>query len=182
MNRAFLEYTPEIDALQHEQPSERHPLQAEADEMQAAAEMLERLDAGELDAFVVDLIDRAGLPHATPVGATLAATIRRLARRLLPHDATPAPSAGRLLGLELEGLSPEDQSLEVARHFIRFATDAARRAASATDATAPSAAARRATVAAAQSHAPGLAPASPDRPRPTGDWVRQGHRLVVLNP
>ena len=34
-----------------------------------------------------------------------------------------------MLGLELEGLSAEDQAFEVARHFVRFASEAARRAA-----------------------------------------------------
>ncbi len=42
-------------------------------------------------------------------------------------NAIPSESldrAGRILGAELEGLSPEDQEFEVARGFVRFAADA----------------------------------------------------------
>ena len=39
-----------------------------------------------------------------------------------------AAAAGNLFGLELEGMSPEDQEFEVARRFVRFAGAAARNA------------------------------------------------------
>ena len=37
-------------------------------------------------------------------------------------------AAGKYLGLELEGLSPEDQEFEAARSFVRFAGEAAKNA------------------------------------------------------
>lgn len=59
--------------------------------------------------------------------------------------------------LELEGLSNEDREFEVARRFVRFASDATRRASSAAAAGAsPKAAVGNALKQAAYNHAPGL--------------------------
>src|SRR4029077_13938322 len=83
-----------------------------------------------------------------------------------------AQQAGSLLGLELEGLSPQDQEFEAARQFVRFASAATKHAAAAPRNVAPQTAARAAAVAAAQHHAPGLARAlvtgvAPTATRPT---------------
>lgn len=66
-------------------------------------------------------------------------------------DENVAPDASEILGVELEGLSPEDQELEVARRIVRLATVAADGLTTMPAATAIGAAARR--------HAPGLIPA-----------------------
>ncbi len=42
-----------------------------------------------------------------------------------------ASAAGKAFGLELEGLSPEDQEFEVAKRFVRFAGEATKKAAQA---------------------------------------------------
>jgi hypothetical protein len=86
-----------------------------------------------------------------------------------------------LLGLELEGLSPQDQEFEAARQFTRFAGAAWRNAIVAPP-TGPAAVQARAAVqAAAQQHAPGLlaaleagAPHSSNGAGASGRWVRRG--------
>jgi hypothetical protein len=65
--------------------------------------------------------------------------------------------ASNMFELELEGLSNEDREFEVARRFVRFASDATRRASSAAASGAsPKAAVGNALKQAAYNHAPGL--------------------------
>jgi hypothetical protein len=105
--------------------------------------------------------------------------------------------ASRLLGLELEGLSPEDREFAIARQLVRFAGTAARIACTAPPGPPPRQQARRAAAAAARAFAPGLLPmlrrtAPPIRssthparaaglrwPR-TGRWLRRGRTIVLL--
>jgi len=61
-----------------------------------------------------------------------------------------------MLGLELEGLSPQDREFEVARGIVRFAGAAAKQAAQASPGVSPEQAARKAVIGAAQKFAPGL--------------------------
>ena len=68
-----------------------------------------------------------------------------------------AEAAGSLLGLELQGLSPQDQEFESARQFVRFASSAAQQAALAPPSIAPETAAQAAATAAAHTFAPGIA-------------------------
>ncbi len=82
--------------------------------------------------------------------------------------------AGSRLGLELEGLSREDQEFQIARRLVRFVEAALRGAARAAERD-PEAAARRALAAAAARLAPGLAhppprlpSLAPTPPRPAG--------------
>jgi phage tail tape-measure protein len=75
-----------------------------------------------------------------------------------------ASAAGSMFGLELEGLSPEDQEFEVARRFVRFAGNAVKHAASALPNANPQTVARAALTAAARQHAPGLLHKSPLQP------------------
>ena len=153
MHRTLLDYHPAIDVFE----SQETGLDLQPDEMVLAAELLDRVDEGELEGYLVELIDRAGRTADRPVRRALAAILGRTARRLLPRTgAPPLKSAGRVFGLELEGLSPEDQAFEVARHFLRFASEAARRAGPAAGPAPPHAAAMRAAAAAARTLAPGL--------------------------
>ncbi|HEU5473660.1 MAG TPA: hypothetical protein VFV67_23685 [Actinophytocola sp.] len=65
-------------------------------------------------------------------------------------------AAKRYFGLELEGMSAEDQEFEVARQFVRFATDAIRNCLRRVGTGPAAQVARQATVAAAREQAPGL--------------------------
>jgi hypothetical protein len=99
------------------------------------------------------------------------------------------------LGLQNEGLSAEDREYQTARTFVRFAADAARRAAQTPTSVPPGVAAQRAIVTAGQRYLPGLVrPSSgtgaPGRGQPpsgqgrarrsTGRWVRRGNNIVIL--
>ena len=180
MDQSLLQYRPEIEVF--ESPlTDRQERLAAAEEMQHAAELLDRVDEGELEDYLVELIDRAGGTVDRPVRSALATVLARAARRMVPRTgAAPSASAGRMLGLELEGLSAEDQAFEVARHFVRFASEAARSAGRAPVADSPQAQAVRAAASAARTYAPGLLPALSGRS--SGDWVRRAHQLIVLNP
>jgi hypothetical protein len=102
------------------------------------------------------------------------------------------------LGLELEGLSAEDREFETAKALVRFGEEAAQRAAqgaAASPGAPPLQVARTAAVAAARNHLPGLAQAAAGQAAParasgngstngkrsSGQWVRRGHRIVLLD-
>ena len=184
MDRSLLEYRPQIEAFESAKSALYwKPVLSTNDEMQHAAELLERLDEGELDGYLVELIDRAGRPTGRSVVNALAGILGRTARRLLGQTAAPtAAAAGQIFGLELEGLSPEDQAFEIARHFVRFASEAARQTGLAVGAGSPQAVARRAASAAARSLAPGLLAAPGGNVMSSGIWFRRGRQFIVLNP
>jgi hypothetical protein len=147
-----------------------------------------------------------------PAGKSLRRALKDAARHVLPSigsslgryfgDDTGAKlggqvahAAGRVFGLELEGLSGEDREFEVARRYVDFAAEAVRNLAEnlAENAAAgdPRSAAKAAATAAAQTHAPGLlqlltaSRSSPSGPAPhgaggaSGRWVRHGSRIVL---
>jgi hypothetical protein len=183
MNRKLLEYRPDIEALTGPAMSLGRAMSSAADERRHAAELLERIDDGELEAYLVELIDRAGAPPDRSVRRALASTLGHAARRVFRYGSTtPAAVASRIFGLELEGLSQEDQTFEIARHFVRFASDAAHRAGRIERTGSPVPDARRALTSAARVLAPGLLPASAGKDRSTGVWFRRANELVVVNP
>src|SRR6185369_10395981 len=66
MNRSLLDYRPEIEAFESpEALADRH---ASGNEMQRAAELLEHLETGELEGYLVELIDRAAPRAACNAG------------------------------------------------------------------------------------------------------------------
>lgn len=181
----------------------------EMDETDPASELLDVQSEEELDQFIGSLIRRAGQAIRSPAGRAIGGLLKKAAKRALPGIGAVlgghmggargaqagrqlASSAGRLFGLELEGLSGEDQEYEVARRFVRFSDAAARNLAAQTQRIRnPSAAARAAFVTAARRHAPGLlgassaAMTSPAASAPglrpqSGRWVRRGNKIVVL--
>jgi hypothetical protein len=184
----------------------------EADEMEFAASLLEVTDEAELDLFLGNLIRSAGRAVggfvSSPVGQSLGGILKRAARQALPvvgrgigdhlggasgadMGGRVAQAAGRYFGLELEGLSPEDQEFEAAKGFVRFAGEAVKNAAGAATSTPPQAAVQDAAVQAARRYAPGLlgniprlASADQDArliPSRGGRWVRRGRSIVVVN-
>lgn len=83
-----------------------------------------------------------------------------------------ASLASSALGLELEGLSPEDQEFEVAKQLVRFIGDAAQKAAAIASDSDPAGAAKAAMIEAAKIHAPGLL--RPVNTRPSAPVARNG--------
>lgn len=192
----------------------------EDEEMQLAAELLEIQDEEQLDQFFGKLVRAArrgiGSLARSPLGHTLGGILKQVAKKALPvvggavgtMVAGPAggligsklaSTAGRAFGLELEGLSPADQQLEVARRIVRLAGAASQQAAQPTDLP-PAEAARTAVATAARQYAPGLVRPSygtgrPGLPRPgssypagrcscsgraaQGTWVRRGRYILL---
>jgi hypothetical protein len=199
MSHPLLEYHPETEALvsgalETSTGDQREALD-EGLEIELASELLETTGTAGRVVFLGDLITRtaaaAGQPLAPPVRARLAELLAHRAERVIPVGTSPgkqagiasagsrlAHDAGHVLGLELEGLSPEDQEFEVARSFVRYAGDAVRSAGR--TATGPAAAATlawRAAETAAKSRAPGLVHTEPQ----AGRWIRRGPTLVLLD-
>jgi hypothetical protein len=145
----------------------------EGQEMELAVELLEVTNEQELEQFLDNVFsavgDAVGRFMHSDTGRALAGQLKDAARKVLPQVAHAigdragagwghlAEQAGALLGLELEGLSPQDREFETARQFVRFAGNAAEHAALAPPTLSPETVAQAATTAAAHSFAPGLA-------------------------
>ena len=181
---------------------------SEEEEMEMAAELLEVSDEEELDQFLGKLLRKAGKAVGrfvrSDTGRALGGILKRAAKKALPvvgravggSLAGPAgariggrlaPMAGRMFGLELEGLSMEDQEYEVAKRVVRLAGAAAKKASLSPLTGSPLAQAQKAVVSAARHHAPGLLKPTPGKPasmngfgRQSGRWFRRGRRIVVL--
>jgi hypothetical protein len=184
---------------------------SEAQVMELAAELLEVGSEAELDRFLGDLIKKAGQVAGqfikSPVGQQLGGMLKGAAKQALPMVGSAiggyfggfggakigsqvASTAGRIFGLELEGLSMEDQEFEVAKSFVQFAGEAAKNAASAPQTANPKAIAQQAATAAARQLAPGLlsgataATAGKSCPScgrgSSGRWYRRGNKIVLI--
>jgi hypothetical protein len=182
----------------------------EAEVMDLAAELLAVTNDEELEQFLGKLIQKAGRKIRKFVksgtGRALGGILKGAAKKALPFvggaigtafggpaggvvGGKLASTAGRLFGLELEGLSPEDQEFEVAKRVVRLAGSAAEKAAMAPSRVPPVAVAKAAVVAAAKKHAPGLLrPITPSGASPMSDagtkrsgrWVRRGSKIILL--
>jgi hypothetical protein len=189
----------------------------ESEEMELAAELLSVSNEGELDQFLGKVFGRAGRLLGrfvkSPIGNRLKGYLKGAIRKALPTVAGTvggmfggpvgaalggkvASAASGMFGLEMEGLSHEDQEFEVARRLVRLSGDAARNASEISPHAEPQSAARAATIAAARRHAPGLlrAPSQrgygmapgvvpsglPSSRHHSGRWVRRGRKIVLL--
>jgi hypothetical protein len=148
----------------------------EADEMELAVDLLEVQTDEELDEFLGDLVSKAtraaGDFLRSSAGKAVTNIVKDVARKALPNvgrtiggffgpqggdiGANLATRAGSMLGLELEGLSPQDQEFEVARQFVRFARTAVDEAAKNVDSGPAQVVAQQAVKRAAERYAPGL--------------------------
>ena len=140
------EYNPETEAFETEQFEYEAPWSgevfSEAELMELAAEFLEVRDEAELDLFLGSLIKKAGQAIGqvvkSPIGKAIGGVLKGVAKQALPIAGTAlgayfggplgakvgsglASMAGKALGLELEGLSLEDQEFEGAKQFVKFA-------------------------------------------------------------
>jgi hypothetical protein len=176
----------------------------EAEEMDLAAELvevLENADDDELEQFLGRIVRRAGrgLRRAgravrravrSPVGRRIARGVRGIVRRALPvvggalggpAGAAAASTAGQVLGLELEGLSPEDQQFEVARQIVRLTGEAASMAAAVPENIDDAEAAATALRMSSRKHAPGLGPGGRTQTgERSGRWIRRGKTIVLM--
>jgi hypothetical protein len=180
----------------------------ELQELDLASRLLEVADGMQLHRLLQEIVVRAerAVRQQLPPGVreALVALLKVASRKSVPHAARVlggmppvsseisrlAPRAANVFGIELEGLSPEDQELEVARRFVRFGATAARNAARSRTRLNPRMATRSAVISAARRYAPGLLRAAPRRPQPPrlrtpgaqgGHWVRQGRNIIIVN-
>jgi hypothetical protein len=188
---------------------------SEEQEIEMAAELLSLSQDQELDQFLGKLIRRAGQAAGkfirSPTGKALGGLLRKAAKAALPIAGKAvgtflggpvggaiggklATAGGQIFGLELEGMSGEDQELEVAQRFVRLAGNAAARAAQAPPGIPPQQAARTALAAAARQYAPGLlrnggavrgaggvsGARAARGSRRSGRWLRRGNKIVLL--
>jgi hypothetical protein len=157
----------------------------EAETMELASELLEVQSEEELEQFLGALVQKVGSAVSraagavrdfsrTPTGQALVGVLKDAAKTALPTLGTAVGTAfggpvgaqignlaaqgiGSALGLELEGLSNEDQHFEAAQQVVRLATDAAQQAAALrTTPGSPQQKAKAAFIEAAKTYAPGL--------------------------
>ena len=145
----------------------------EVEEMELAANLLEITDEAELDQFIGKMFKGVGRFFKRGIGRKLGGLLKGVVKTALPAvggalgsfvapgvgtalGAKLGSAAGGLFGLEMEGLSPQDQEYEVARRFVRFARSAASKAKQLQHQFPPDSAARKALMDAARKHAPGL--------------------------
>ncbi len=191
--------------------SEGNPL-SEAEEMELAAELLEVTSDEEMEQFLGKLARKIGRKvkrigrgvrrfSRSRLGRTVFRGLRKIAKRALPIAGSAlggtfggpigariggslAPALGRAFGLELEGLSPEDQEFEVARRFVKLAATATKKAANAPSTSAPEIIAKKAIMSAVKQHAPGLisnnAPTRTSGQTGSGRWVRRGGKIILI--
>ncbi len=177
------------------------------EQSELAADLLGVGDDQELDHFLSGLIRRARSklrPFSKVLSNQVGGLLKGAAKRALPSLAQLAggalggpvgaalaskatPMLSSIFGMELEGLSPEDQEFEAAKQFVRLAGATLQNAASGANAAAvPVRAAQQALVDAARQHAPGLvravnnASSNTGAPRDRGTWIRRGNRIVLL--
>jgi hypothetical protein len=184
LDRTQLEYSPELENYEYEQYeygetewNTEAGVFNEAEAMELATELLEVSSEAELDQFLGSLIKKAGQAAGkfirSPVGQQLGGLLKGAAKKALPMVGSAiggyfggesgskigsqvASTAGRVFGLELEGLSLEDQEYEAAKSFVQFAGEAAKNAATAPQTAHPKTIAQQAATAAARQLAPGL--------------------------
>ena len=178
----------------------------EGEEMELAAELLSVSDEYEMEQFLGKLIKKAGRKirkfAKSSTGRALGGILKKVAKRALPIAGRAAgtffggpvggaiggrlgSAAGKAFGLELEGLSPEDQEFEVAKRFVRFAGDAAKKAALAPKSAPAQKVAAVAVKAAARKHAPGLLKQGTKTGLSggrlnSGRWIRRGRKIILL--
>lgn len=196
----------ETDLFDEEEAEFEFEADDDSDEMELAAELLTVSSDEELEQFLGKLIGSAtkaarGFLRSS-TGKAVGRALKGMAKKALPVAGRAAFSAiglpenlggqlgqaaGGLFGLELEGLSPEDQEFEVARRFVRFGRSAASNAASLASRVPAGQAVNTALQKAALQHAPGMLRGGRTRRggagagrRNRGNWVRRGNAVILI--
>jgi len=205
IDRTFMETDSETFEFQGEdEVYESGEFLGEDEVEQLASELLAVSSEEELDQFLGSVFKSiartAGKVIKSPIGKALGGVLKSVAKKALPIAGAAlgnlvapgiggviggklASAAGSAFGLEVEGLSQEDQQFEVAKQFVRLTADATKNALALPTSANPSVAARQAVMKAAQKFAPGLVTGnglSAGGGR-SGRWVRKGSTIVLLN-
>lgn len=205
-SNSLTEYSPRLETLAalasgESQFESFEAIFSEMEEMELASELLAVRNEEELDLFLGDLIKSVGSVIGkvvkSPIGSAIGGVLKTFAGKALPIAGGAlggiiggplgaqigsglASMAGKTLGLELEGLSPEDREFESARQFLRFASAAIRHALESAPGVAPPIAVYRAVTHAAGLHAPGFLDDMMPLPRQSGRWTRRRDHIVLF--
>jgi len=208
---SLTEYSPQMEAFdsipEMQFGASSSGVFSEDEEVELASELLEVVDEQELDHFLGDLIKKAGSAIGSFVkssaGKAIGGVLKGVVKTALPIaggalgglvggpigatlGSKLASTAGSALGLELEGLSPEDREFEAARQFVRFASATVKNALEAPSGVDPATAAYHGATEAARAHAPGLMNIGnqgrhvTEGRRETGRWVRNRGKIILL--
>jgi uncharacterized protein (DUF697 family) len=219
IDRTLTEFEPEYETLQADEfefendefGDSEYGVFNEADEMDLASELLSISDEAELDQFLGKLLRKAskglGKIIKSPLGKQVGGLLKGAVKNVMPIAAGalgtlvggPAGAAigGQLgsaasnaLGLEMEGMSAEDQEFEVARRLVRFSGEAVKKALSMPQFGDVGSLARKAVIEAARKHAPGLVRAQSQSEYDevggggssghSGRWVRRGRKIILM--
>jgi hypothetical protein len=187
----------------------------EVEEMELASELLAVSSEQELDQFLGKIFKKIG-KGIKKIAKPLGGMLKGIAKKALPFvggalgSFIPIPGVGtavgsglgsaasKLLEVDLEGMAPEDQELELARRFVRLASRAASKAASVPANVDPTRAAIQIIRAVAQQlqagsgraeetdevPATGSSLSSPSRSssgrRAQGRWYRRANTIVLI--
>lgn len=193
MNRMLLGYSPDFDLFDDAASAatsfEHEASVLDTDRSEATTALLEVAGRPALPALLARLLRNAA--HAAgqtidrAVEGELVRLLQRAARLALPapglaaHDGHDrATQASRFFGIELEGLSPEDQEFESARRFIQLVEAAAQHAAAGSQRLPPAIAAWLATSRAAKRFAPGWLAAQQAPPHRSARIAARGSRPI----
>lgn len=174
----------------------------EMQEMELAADLLSVSNEEELNYFLGSLIKKAGKAVgsfvSSPTGKALGGILKQAAKKALPVVGSAiggyfggstgaklggklASSAGSAFGLELE---QDEQELEAARNFVKFAGSTVAKALQAPSGMPPGQAAKQAAAAAAKAHLPGLlggtTTGSFGGKARSGKWYRRGGKVILV--
>jgi hypothetical protein len=201
------EYSPQMELSEFSMELESGGVFNEGQEMELASELLEIGNEQELENFLGDLVKKAGGALGkfvkSPIGHALGDILKAAAKKALPIAGGAlgglvggplgatlgsglASMAGKSLGLELEGLSPEDREFEASKQFVKFAAETVKNALEAPPSADPAAAAHRAAMEAARTLAPGLMEGGrsgnreSETKRQTGRWVRHNGTIILF--
>lgn len=199
---SLTDYSPQLEVSESEGLGQEFfpGVFSESEEIELTSELLEINNEEELDQFLGDLISKAGKAVGkfikSPVGKAIGGVLKGIAKYGLPIAAGTvgtifggpvggmvgsglASTVTKALGLELEGLSPEDREFEAARQFVRFAGQAVKNAMEAGPNADPNLAAKAAAAGAAHVFAPALLNSSFLTTTMGGTWVRHGACIVL---
>jgi hypothetical protein len=206
---ALTEYNPQMESGEFEYPQEVYGegeyeyegVFSEQEEMELAAELLEVTNEQELEQFLGSLIKKVGGAVGSfvkgPIGKAVGGVLKTVAGKALPIaggalgtffggplgatiGSNLGSMAGKAFGLELEGLSQEDQEFEAAKQFVKFAADTVKNSLSAAPNANPAAVAHAAAVEAARTFAPGLLAGQSSHGARTGRWERRNGQIIVF--
>lgn len=128
----YFEYSDENEgeAYAESEGQENDSMIAEADQLELAAELLEAEQEDEIDGVLHEVMAQVsesfGRELSEEETATLGGYLKGVALELLPQfsQESDAASSGRRMGMELEGLSLEDQQFEVSKGVVTLAQQA----------------------------------------------------------